>query len=440
MKCTSYSLIFIVSTIFALIWDILYPICTNSVYSNANFDQLYKSLFIYNDEYFFEKSNEIKNKYLDITQRSLYDRLKFSTNTYDANVLYRDDPVDEIILDDNGQIIKQNATIFMLTRNWELPGVLHSMRSLEDRFNKNYHYDWVFLNDVPFDTQFIESTTAMASGDVYHGVIPTEHWDYPEGNDKTSLNISLSIMEEQGMVYGGSLSYRNMCRFNSGFFFRHELLQKYDYYFRVEPDVEYFCDFPYDPFKVMHDKDYKYGFVISTYEYEETIPSLWEAVEEYIEVYQDEFGIDNNKNMYDFITNKDTSRSWGVSVVSSSDYNLCHFWSNFEIGNLNFFRSEAYLKYFELLDSKMGFYSERWGDAPVHTIAASILLNKEEIIHFDEIGYQHLPFKTCPVSYYLRIKQKCQCDFDDKLNIDIQPNSCLPKYWIHGNGKTFVKE
>ena len=32
----------------------------------------------------------------------------------------------------------------------------------------------------------------------------------------------------------GSLSYRNMCRFNSGFFYHHDLLQKYRYYWRVE--------------------------------------------------------------------------------------------------------------------------------------------------------------------------------------------------------------
>ena len=32
------------------------------------------------------------------------------------------------------------------------------------------------------------------------------------------------------------------------------------------------------------------------------------------------------------------------------EYNLCHFWSNFEIGDLRFFRSEAYQRYFSYLD------------------------------------------------------------------------------------------
>ncbi|KAJ7820063.1 glycolipid 2-alpha-mannosyltransferase-domain-containing protein, partial [Mycena olivaceomarginata] len=50
-------------------------------------------------------------------------------------------------------------------------------------------------------------------------------------------------------------SYRNMCRFNSGFFFQHPLLQPYRYYWRVEPDVEYFCDMLYDPFHFMQQED-----------------------------------------------------------------------------------------------------------------------------------------------------------------------------------------
>lgn len=31
-------------------------------------------------------------------------------------------------------------------------------------------------------------------------------------------------------------------------------------------------------------------------------------------------------------------------------YNLCHFWSNFELGDLRFFRSKAYSEFFNFLD------------------------------------------------------------------------------------------
>ncbi|KAJ2931368.1 hypothetical protein H1R20_g5752, partial [Candolleomyces eurysporus] len=50
-----------------------------------------------------------------------------------------------------------------------------------------------------------------------------------------------------------------MCGFNSGFFYRHELLQPYRYYWRIEPNVGYFCNLNYDPFKFMEDNNKVYG-------------------------------------------------------------------------------------------------------------------------------------------------------------------------------------
>ncbi|CCH61067.1 hypothetical protein TBLA_0D05760 [Henningerozyma blattae CBS 6284] len=327
----------------------------------------------------------------------------------------------------------------MLVRNFELPGALSSMRSLEDRFNKDYNYDWTFLNDVPFTEEFMEATTAMASGKTQYGLIPSSDWDRPNWINETLFNIRLQLMEEKKVLYGGSKSYRNMCRFNSGYFFRQELLERYDYYFRVEPDVQYHCDFPYDPFRVMREGKKKYGFVIAVHEYEDTIPTLWDTVEDYIDVKGEEDQIDMDRNAYNFLTDISVMGSIMPVIDANSDYNLCHFWSNFEIGDLNFFRSDRYLSFFEYLDSKGGFYYERWGDAPVHTIGASLLLDRDEIIHFDEIAYTHAPFMTCPMSYFMRLDQRCQCDYRSDRNVDIKYHSCLMRWWKNGAGKSFLK-
>lgn len=69
-------------------------------------------------------------------------------------------------------------------------------------------------------------------------------------------------------------------------------------------------------------------------------------------------------------------------------------WSNFEIGSLTFWRSQAYMDFFEHLDSQGGFYYERWGDAPVHSIGAALFANKSQIHFFDDIGYRHEPFQV----------------------------------------------
>ncbi|KZP02585.1 glycosyltransferase family 15 protein [Athelia psychrophila] len=111
-----------------------------------------------------------------------------------------------------------------------------------------------------------------------------------------------------------------------------------------------------------------------------------------------------------------------VSDDGGENYNMCHYWSNFEIADMDFFRSDAYTKFFEYLDSKGGFYYERWGDAPVHTIAISLLARKEQVHFFENIGYRHKPLEHCPIF----TGSGCTCDQSD--TIDYTFSSCLRRF------------
>lgn len=42
----------------------------------------------------------------------------------------------------------------MLARNVDVEGAVNAVREMEDRFNRNFNYPWVFLNDVPFSDDF----------------------------------------------------------------------------------------------------------------------------------------------------------------------------------------------------------------------------------------------------------------------------------------------
>ena len=103
-------------------------------------------------------------------------------------------------------------------------------------------------------------------------------------------------------------------------------------------------------------------------------------------------------------------------------------WSNFEIGNLNWLRSDAYLDFFNQLDQDGGFFYERWGDAPVHSIGAALTLKKEEIHFFNDIAYWHVPFTHCPTGDQLKLDLKCHCNPKD--NFDWKGYSC--KYSQYG--------
>ncbi|KAJ2785642.1 hypothetical protein GGI15_001843 [Coemansia interrupta] len=286
------------------------------------------------------------------------------------------------------------AAFVVLVRNSELVGMKRAMRQIEDRFNRKFNYPYVFLNDVPFTDEFMTETAAMTSANVTYGQIPHEHWSYPEWINQTYAGECRENMEKQGVFYARSESYRHMCRFNSGFFFRHPLLDDMDYYWRIEPDVEYSCDIEYDPFLFMHRNNIKYGYTIALHEYPETIPTLWSSVKEFIAANPE------------FVRHP-AGYTW-LSDDGGATYNGCHFWSNFEIGALSLFRSPEYLAYFDHLDRAGGFFYERWGDAPVHAIAAALLLRKEEVHYFEDIGYYHNPWTNCPLGPEARLR--CHCD------------------------------
>jgi alpha 1,2-mannosyltransferase len=85
-------------------------------------------------------------------------------------------------------------------------------------------------------------------------------------------------------------------------------------------------------------------------------------------------------------------------------------WSNFEIADMDFWRGPAYSAYVDYLISKGGFYYERWGDAPVHTIGAGLFLSRDQIHFFDDIGYEHSDRMHCPTTAEARAKGNCECD------------------------------
>lgn len=302
---------------------------------------------------------------------------------------------------------KENAVILSLCRNSDLDGILGSIGSIEDKFNKEYKYPYVFLNDVEFTDEFKKKVSEKISTTVEFGKLNDEEWGYPKWIDKNKAEQSRKELEEKGIIYGGSESYRHMCRFFSGFFYKNELVKKFDYYWRIEPGVKFFCKMRYDPFKFLKDKNKEYGFVISIREFMETIPSLWQSTIDYL-VYNRE-KVENNSLRFMF---------------DSNNYNGCHFWSNFEIGSLSFYRSEKYEKYFKYLDQKGGFYYERWGDAPVHSIAAALFLGKDKVHFFDDIGYEHPPFNHCPSSP----SRQLDCDCSPDNSIDRTAFSCLKGY------------
>jgi len=307
---------------------------------------------------------------------------------------------------------RANATFVILARNSDLDGAVRAVRSIEDRFNKDYRYPYVFLNDEPFSDDFKRRISVLSSGTIEFGLVPPEHWNQPDWIDEEKATASRNKMVEHNIIYGGSVSYRNMCRYNSGFFFKHPLVTKYRWYWRIEPHVQFHCDILYDPFLFMEENNKIYSFTITMYEYLATIPTLWQHVMDFAHDHPEYIAKDNSLGF--------------MSSDNGKSYNLCHFWSNFEIADMDFWRGPAYTAFFEFLDSKGGFYYERWGDAPVHSMAAALFASRNQIHFFDDIGYQHDPYTHCTANNNKWRKGKCSCE--PSKSFDYDGYSCMRQW------------
>lgn len=349
---------------------------------------------------------------------------------------------------------RANASLVMLARNSELEDVVKLMDSLERHFNQWFSYPWVFLNDVEFSEEFKSTVQSHTKAKCEFGTVAPEKWNFSPDIDKDFFSESIESQGDRKILYGNMESYHKMCRFYSGEFFKHPLVQKNEWYWRVEPDVQFFCDLTYDPFIEMAKHKKKYGFTVAITEIYYSVPTLfsttkafirdnkikvksaWEFVadkyrsvngknaanyRDYGRVTEKEFEIQVEKDLNlrrllakkgktdrDFAEIKDsdnirnifeeayTKPSIAIDKFDDEEYNLCHFWSNFEIARTDLFLSDEYQAYYEYLEKDGGFYKERWGDAPIHSIAVAMFLEREELHYFRDIGYKHTTMGHCP--------------------------------------------
>ncbi|EGP90133.1 unnamed protein product [Zymoseptoria tritici ST99CH_1A5] len=394
---------------------------------------------------------------------------------------------------------RANAAFVVLARNKELDGVIESIKSMERHFNRWFNYPYVFLNDGEFNSTFKETVLNHTSSPVEFGQIDSKHWGYP---DWTDANVAKEGIRKQGdaaIMYGGMESYHHMCRFYSGFFYKHELLQKYDWYWRVEPEIKYFCDITYDPFIHMQRNNKTYGFTIAVKELRETVPNifryasaykrtnnltsqgLWEMFVEPQEGYNQDGTLkpgaipkEEKKRLEEIrLAESGALPDIDPEEMEGENYNMCHFWSNFEIARLDWFRSKEYEDFFNMMDRSGGFWMERWGDAPIHSLAAGALLSINEVHYFRDIGYRHTTIQHCPANAparqmarepYLELTTKdekarreedeywakwdtpkengvgcrCRCDTDIE-EVENKEGSCIPE-WVEVAGGYITPE
>ena len=137
---------------------------------------------------------------------------------------------------------------------------------------------------------------------------------------------------KHNIAYAKKASYHNMCRFYLGQFYNVPELSKYKYYWRIEPQVKFFTSIDYDVFKYMEDTGKIYGFTINLYDIEESIKTLWPETLTYLNENDNYKYIDPNGSFQWLLEDLQNPKKNQVA----NGYSTCHFWSNFEIGDMDF--------------------------------------------------------------------------------------------------------
>jgi alpha 1,2-mannosyltransferase len=280
---------------------------------------------------------------------------------------------------------RRAVALIVLARESEAGDLVKTMHSFDEAYNAKFQHDYIVFIDEVWAASSIAVLTNATKSRVRLHLLDTDcvrvegrcEWGMPAWIDRRNFS---NVLKEK-TYYGNTENYRKMCRFFAGPMFSTLILDEYKFAWRLDSHVRYLCDIVDDPIARMEKAGAVYGFALRMVEKMDTIPTLWPRIEDW--------AVENGRKSF-------MREQWGLTVPGHTVDRGCHYWNNFEIVSIDFFRDKGYQSLFHTLDASGGFFYERWGDAPVRSWALSALARKDQVIYFEEVGYQHPWWFKCP--------------------------------------------
>ncbi|KAG7810713.1 hypothetical protein KL921_002341 [Ogataea angusta] len=348
------------------------------------------------------------------------DSHKFYKNLYKQKIPSEPQIMVLTTKEDQQPYVRANGTFMSIVREEDMEKLLNTVHQIEETWNHNYHYPYVFLSSQNISTEFQHKLREKCSGEVIFDRIPQSVWTVPSRTDARRVKESMKNLAAKGVQLANDIEYRNKMRFKAGYFFNTGIMRHYKYYWNLEAGTDFFCNIDYDIFRFMEQNNLVHGFAISLYDNPHTVESLWPKTLEFVQ--QHPAYVDNNAS-FTWLTE---SLQNPEHTKIANGYSTCHFSSALEIGDMDFYRSEMYTNYFRHLEDSGGFYYEGWRDAPVRSIALTLFGDKNKVWWFRDMGVAQAPYHNRPLS------DKCSNAKDPAgyfgVN-EVRHENCLPN-WI----------
>jgi hypothetical protein len=177
------------------------------------------------------------------------------------------------------------------------------------------------------------------------------------------------------------ISYFHMCRFFIMMLPNHPLLTLFTFYWRLDAHSYIFVPKPIqDPFEIMQKRHIQYAFMMSNIEDKRFSRGLWLFFHKFL----------------DHHCLKPSVALRQTQTGRFGEYSHEIFYTNFEIANVSLFRDHPLIRaWLHTVDRDGGIYRDRWGDAPVHTLALTQFIERDQIVRFRYFGYMHRREYVC---------------------------------------------
>ncbi|KAF8937478.1 alpha 1,2-mannosyltransferase 2.4.1 [Dissophora ornata] len=285
------------------------------------------------------------------------------------------------------EVEKANGALVILTCDDDLQLARETIRQIEDRFNRGRNYPWVVLSPFPLSARSQNLIRHLSMGNMTFGAIPREQWRLPKWIDAAKVRNRDYAKMKLGMNKT-SLVERHKWRYMSGFLAQHELLDPYEFFWRVDSGVDIFCDVEEDPMLTMKKSGQKFAWSLSSSVNEAGVSEAWSVIQR-IKGALSHFIPEVNDE--DFLTRE-----------SGDIFAACAYGVQNSVARVDFFRSPEYEAYFEFVDQEGPIYYEKWDDATVITIGLALLTPRTDVLFLEELGWSQGVIAYCPKS--------CPCD------------------------------
>lgn len=244
----------------------------------------------------------------------------------------------------------------------ELTNLHLSLRLLTRHFNGAFGYPVLVCHDSELPAK--ERKRLQKVGDGRLSFVRVRN-QLPEWIDPASVPES---------VIGFNVDYRYMIRWKAGLMWRMPELDEYDLAWSLDTDSFILGPISYDVFAVMAAANATYGYMDVNVETATVAEGLGECVHDYLR--------------------KNPALQGGTSLPRFSPPPLhrwdgSKFYTNFQVTRVAYGRSAAYQAWFEHVDRSRGIFDHRWGADPFMFLAAALLLQPHQLVHFDDVPFLH---------------------------------------------------